>query len=52
MLKSDKQRRSYDHCKFGSAAENPFLYRSSYLDKFRLEITSNGKLIEPGIQRL
>jgi hypothetical protein len=34
------------------AAENPFLDRSSYMDKFGFEITSNGKLTEPEIQRL
>jgi hypothetical protein len=35
-LKSDKQRRSYDHCNLGDDAENPFLDRASYLNKFGL----------------
>jgi hypothetical protein len=35
-LKSDKQRKSYDHCNLGDDAENPFLDRASYLNKFGL----------------
>jgi hypothetical protein len=50
--KSDKQTRSYDHCKLGGAAKNSFLDRSSYLDNSDFQLTSNGKLTELVTQRL
>jgi hypothetical protein len=51
-LKSDKQRRSYDHWNLGMLLKIHFWTDQATWTNLDFELTSNGKLTEPRIQRL
>jgi hypothetical protein len=50
MLKSNKQRRCYGHCKLGVLLKIHFWIDQATWTNLDFELTSNGKLTEYGIQ--